>query len=343
MNKKILVFSFLVISNFVCETQGVSQSTPNIPSGNSGYESIGITGDKNDVTVPSQFGIAMVGGSTDVDEMFQWMISKATGGDVVIIRASGSTGYNDYIFGLGSVNSVETLMIDSRAKAMNVRVAERIKEAEILFIAGGDQANYANFWKNTPVSEAIQYLIDVKKIPIGGTSAGCAVLSEIIFDAIHDTVISTEALGNPYLDKVSLSQSFIRVPFLENSITDQHYSQRERHGRHVTFMARMTKDFGISQPKGIGVDEKTAVCVDQDGNAKVFGANKAYFIMTSTMPETCMANTPLTWDQHDQALNVYIFQASPTGTPAFNLKSWPTSTPHEHWFVENGELKKIQH
>jgi cyanophycinase-like exopeptidase len=85
------------------------------------------------------------------------------------------------------------------------------------------------------------------------------------------------------------------------------------------------------------------VCVDQDGNAKVFGANKAYFIMTSTMPETCMANTPLTWDQHDQALNVYIFQASPTGTPAFNLKSWPTSTPHEHWFVENGELKKIQH
>lgn len=337
--KKFLLIAPLFLL-FSCDGQE-AKPAQQTPGTDSGYESIGIVGDKLDVTVPTEFGVALVGGSTDVDEALQWMISKATGGDVVIIRASGSTGYNDYIYGLGTVNSVETLLINSRSKAMNQKVADRIKEAEMLFIAGGDQANYVNFWKDTPVSDAIQYLIDVKKIPIGGTSAGCAVLSDIIFDALHDTVISGEALNNPYDEKVSLSKSFMRVPFLENTISDQHYSQREREGRHVTFMARLVKDFGVSQPKGIGVDEKTAVCVDNEGNAQVFGTNKAYFIISNTLPETCVPNTPLTWDQNDKALNVYIFQASSTGTPAFSLQSWPTGTPTEYWFVEQAQLKRV--
>ena len=321
-----------------------AQDTPKPPTspGDPSYESIGVTGDPNDVTVPTEFGINLVGGSTDVDEALQWMISKAKGGDVVIIRASGSTGYNDYIFGLGNVNSVETLLINSREKAMQETVAKRIREAEMLFIAGGDQANYVKFWKGTPVSEAIQYLISEKKVPIGGTSAGCAVLTDIIFDAMHDTAIAAKVLNNPYDSTVSLSKSFMRTPFLENTIADQHYSQRERHGRHVTFLARMMKDFGVKKPLGIGVDEKTAVCVDKDGNAKVFGTNKAYFITVSGPPETCAINTPLTWDQKDGALNVYIFQASPTGTPAFNLKSWPKGAPTENWYVEAGVLKKKQ-
>ena len=339
---RIISVALLSIVFSLCDAQDISQPKPPTSPGNPEHESIGITGDERDVTVPTEFGINLAGGSTDVDAAFQWMISKAKGGDVVIIRASGSTGYNDYIFGLGGVNSVETLMINSREKAMNESVAKRIREAEMLFIAGGDQANYVKFWKGTPVSEAIQYLISEKKVPIGGTSAGCAVLSDIIFDALHDTAIAANVLLNPYDSTVSLSKSFMRVPFLENTISDQHYSQRERHGRHVTFMARMIKDFGVKQPKGIGVDEKTAVCVDKDGNARVFGTNKAYFISTFTSPETCTANTPLSWNRKERALSVYIFQASPTGTAAFNLKSWPKSAPTEYWYVENGALKKKQ-
>src|SRR5688572_21978026 len=333
---KILSTTLFVLLFLSCAAQEVSKVS-NLDS-----VSIGITGDPKDVTVPTEFGINMVGGSTDVDEALQWMISKAKGGDVVIIRASGSTGYNDYIFRLGAVNSVETLLINSREKAMNERVGKRIREAEMLFIAGGDQSNYVKFWKGTPVSEAIQYLINEKKVPIGGTSAGCAVLSDIIFDAMHDTAISATVLQNPYDSTVSLSKSFMRTPFLENTIADQHYSQRERHGRHVTFLARMMKDFGVKKPLGIGVDEKTAVCVDKDGNAKVFGTNKAHFIISSGKPENCLANTPLEWNQKNKALRVYIFQASKTGTPAFNLKSWPKGKPTENWYVEGGALKRKQ-
>lgn len=257
---------------------------------------------------------------------------------------SGPTGYNEYIYGLGSVNSVETLLIDTRAKAMKIEAGERIRQAEMLFIAGGDQWNYVNFWKNSEVSKAIKYLVEVKKVPIGGTSAGCAVLSGIIFDAKNGSAVSQDVLPNPYDQTVSISKTFIELPFLDNTISDQHYSQRTREGRHITFMARMAKDMGINQPKGIGVDEKTAVCIDRDGNASVFGTNKAYFLISNaTIPETCVANTPLTWDNTDNAVRAYIYQASNTGTSAFNLTTWPTTQPTETWYVENGSLKRTVH
>ena len=32
-------------------------------------------------------------------------------------------------------------------------MAEIIGQAEVIFIAGGDQSRYVNFWKGTPVQE----------------------------------------------------------------------------------------------------------------------------------------------------------------------------------------------
>jgi cyanophycinase len=301
--------------------------------------SIGLTGDANDVEVKTESGIVLMGGSTDVDEAFLWMIDKAKGGDFVIIRASGSTAYNEYVYNLGSLNSVETLLINSKEKANHPETGKRLREAEALFIAGGDQANYVNFWADSEVSKAIDYLISEKKIPVGGTSAGCAVLSDIIFDALHDTILSEEALANPYDERVSLSKSFIRLPLLRDIITDQHYSQRKRQGRHIAFIARMKKDMGLDA-KGIAVDEKTAVCIDVNGDAKVFGTNKAFFIAAgSNNPETCSPGTPLQWHQNQKALQVYIFNGSKEGTTAFNLLKWPTKKPNQYWYVENGVLK----
>lgn len=305
------------------------------------YEGIGITGDPADVSVATESGIVLMGGSTDVDQALKWMIDRATGGDVVIIRASGSTGYNDYIFELGHVNSVETLLIDSREKALNERVGKRIREAEMLFIAGGDQWNYVKYWKDTEVSKAISYLIDQKKVPIGGTSAGCAILTGYIFDARHGSAYSKDVLQNPYDSTVSVSKSFISMPYLTRTISDQHYSQRDHHGRHVTFMARMMKDLGVEQAVGIGVDEKTALCIDRNGNAFAYGTNEVYILISSPLvPEVCEPDRPLTFDQRGSAIRVYIYHAAPQGTPVYNLTENPPSKPHEHWSVQRGILTR---
>ncbi len=300
---------------------------------------IGFSGDEKDVVVKTEFGVVLMGGSTDVEAAFRWMINRASGGDFVIIRASGSVGYNDYVYAMGNVNSVETLLIDSKEKANLAETARILREADALFIAGGDQANYVKYWSNTEVSKAIDYLVNEKKIPIGGTSAGCAVLSEIIFDALNDTVLSDEALANPYDVKVSLSRSFIQIPILKDIITDQHYSQRKRQGRHITFIARMKKDFGLDA-KGIAVDEKTAVCIEENGDVSVYGDNKAFFIAAGKKdPEICSMGSPLHWYQNKKAVGVHVFNGNSEGRVVFNILDWKSNKPHQYWYVEHGTLK----
>lgn len=300
--------------------------------------SIGRVGSERDTLTKTQAGFVLGGGGKDVDAAMKWLLERSGGGDVVIIRASGSVGYNDYLFDLHKVNSVETLLIDSREKAMLPETAKIIRNAEALFIAGGDQWNYVKYWKDSEVSKALKFLIEEKQVPVGGTSAGCAVLSEFIFDAQFDTVVSADALANPYTQAVSISKSFIDIPFLKNTIADQHYSQRTRQGRHVTFMARMKQDYKIKTPKGIAADERTAVCIDDKGNTFVFGSGKAFFLSASKRPELCETGKPLEWNQKSKAISVWSYQATEQGTPAFNLNRWPTQRANEYWSVKAGEL-----
>ncbi len=339
MNHSKLAWLFVLLVAFLSSCNKESECCAQPASSKSVVASIGITGDTTDVQTTTQFGVVLMGGSTDVDEAIKWMIHKSGGGDFLIIRAGGSTGYNDYIKELGNVNSVETLLIDSREKANLPEVRKKLRNAEAVFIAGGDQSNYVNFWNDTEVSKAIHYLITTKRVPIGGTSAGCAVLSEYCFDAKNGGVTSEEALTDPYGNLVSISKSFIAIPVLTNVIADQHYSQRTRQGRHIVFLARLMKDFKLIDPVGIGVDEKTAVAVEADGSTKVFGTNMAHFLFPVTNPEQCEPNQKLNWEKNGRAIAVYSIQGNPSGTSGINLLNKPVSLPTKYYSVSNGLLK----
>src|SRR5580704_7052944 len=112
-------------------------------------------GNKNDVQTTPSAGIAMMGGGSDLDEAFRWLCGKGNGGDFLILRAHGDDDYNSYVNGLCKANSVATLIIPDRTAAEDPAVAEIIRKAEVVFIAGGDQANYIRGWKGTGVEKAI--------------------------------------------------------------------------------------------------------------------------------------------------------------------------------------------
>ena len=283
-----------------------------------------LTGSAADVSTPAQGGLILMGGSTDVDPAIAWFLQRAAGGDVVVIRATGADGYNNYMYNMVPVNSVETLIIDSRDKANLPEVATKIRNAEALFIAGGDQWNYINFWKNTAVEDALNYLLNTKNVTIGGTSAGLAVLGQAYYSAENGTVTSDKALINPYLRTVSIGTSdFLSSTFLQNTITDSHYTQRDRQGRHITFLARLMKDYGYTQAKGIGVDEQTALCIDASGQGKVYGLNHVYFLKNTNLgAETCVSKSPLTWNRGGQAITAYRIAGSSVGNGTVNLTNW---------------------
>ena len=309
--------------------------------------SLKLTGDPKDVTTRTRGGVALIGGGGNVDAAFKWMIERSGGGDVVVIRASGDYLYNDDIGKLGKVNSVETLLIDSREVANNEKVARTIRNAEMLFITGGDQSNYMRFWRNTKTSEAINYLLNVKKVPVGGTSAGCAILGGFYYSGEQGSPAAAATM-NPYDSLVTIyNNDFLHPPFLQNIITDQHYVARKRQGRHVTFISRIINDWKVF-PKGIAPDERTAVCIDENGNAKVIGEGKAYFLLTDPAhaPEVCKAGQPLQWVAGQQAIKVYEIQGSEAGSGSFSVADFdPAKAKGGKWYwwwVENGKLQQSE-
>jgi cyanophycinase len=297
-------------------------------------------GNKEDAQTKPEAGIAMMGGGDDLDEAFRWLCNKGNGGDFLILRARGDDDYNSYVNELCKANSVATLIIPDRQAAADPAVAEIIRKAEVVFIAGGDQANYILGWKGTPVESAINDTIAAGK-PIGGTSAGLAVEGEFAYSAAGDkpddkNLSSADVLANPYYERVTLTRDFLKVPHLENLITDSHFAKRDRMGRTLGFLARIMKDGWSSSPREVAVDEKSAVLVEADGKATVVGTGKgAYFLRPTRAQEVCEKGVPLTF----RGISVYRV---PTGGH-FDLTSWTgeAGTPYS-LSVERGKVQSTQ-
>ncbi|MDH4471297.1 MAG: Type 1 glutamine amidotransferase-like domain-containing protein [Fluviicola sp.] len=309
------------------------------------------TGNATDVVTNPTGGICLMGGATESDQAMQWFLQRAAGGDILVLRASGSNGYNDYFYtDLGiTVNSVESIVCNDATCADEVYIQQKIQQAEAIWFAGGDQWNYISYWRNTAIDSLINDAILNRGIVIGGTSAGMAILGKAYFSAENGTVSSATALANPYNFLVAVdTTAFLKNAFLENVVTDTHYDSPDRKGRHVTFMARMM-NMGMNA-KGIACDEYTAVCVTPEGIASVYGDypssdDNAYFIqtncsLTDPTPETCSNGTALTWNRNGEALTVYAVKGTTTGTNTFNLNDWETGSggTWNYWSVNNGVL-----
>ena len=276
-------------------------------------------GNPGDVETKVKFGIAMMGGGSDLDEAFRWLCNKGNGGDFLILRASGDDDYNSYVNGLCKANSVATLILPNRTAAEDPAVGEIIRKAEVVFVAGGDQANYIRGWKDTPVEKAINDGIAAGK-PIGGTSAGLAVEGEFVYGALGDKpddpdLASVDVLTNPYFERVTLEQNFLTIPLLKNLITDSHFAKRDRMGRSLGFLARIVKDGWSASPREVAIDEKSAVLVEANGKATVVGTGKgAYFLKPTRAPDVCEKGTPLTF------LGITVYRVTAGGH--FDLSEW---------------------
>ncbi|KQR66913.1 cyanophycinase [Pedobacter sp. Leaf176] len=359
--KQILFFLLMAccISVIGCSKTAVSPGPPlsgggvTVPVTKRRPASIGVIGDSSNVVKPTNGGMVLMGGGTDVDAAFRWMIDRSGGGDVVILRASGTDAYNPYVNGLGAVNSVETLLINSKELANNDTVAYIIRNAEMVFIAGGDQSDYMRYWKGTKTAQALNYLLNYKKAPVGGTSAGCAILGGFYYSGETGGLTSAQALADPYDTNVTLyNNDFLKAPYLQNVITDQHYLTRSREGRSLIFLGRINKDWKIAA-RGIAADERTAVCIDKDGKAQVFGdysANRpysyAYFMISDEgkQPEQMEANKKAVWSRGEKAVSVYEIAASVNGGGNFNVANFMAADARGGkwywWWIDNGVLNK---
>ena len=227
-------------------------------------------------------GLVLMGGGKDVDAAFRWLIGKAVGGHVMVVRASGTDAYNPYILKFGA-QSVETLIIKTPQEARDPQTLDKIRHADALWIAGGDQWNYVGTWGPSPVRDALQSLID-RNVPFGGTSAGLAVLGQYSFTAEKDSITSAQALANPYHERVAIGTDFLRIPILKGIITDSHFVTRDRMGRLLVFLSRILVEHEGSDARAIAIDERTAALVEPSGVVSIEGDGPVFFVRAVTRP-----------------------------------------------------------
>jgi cyanophycinase len=279
-------------------------------------------------------GYALMGGGTDLDEAFRWLCDRVDGGDLLVLRASGDDSYNSYINGLCRLNSVATLVIPDRQAALEPVVAERIRKAAAIFISGGDQSKYTRFWRGTPVETGLREAVK-RGIPIGGTSAGLAVMGEYIYSAENDRPDDTDlkselALADPFYRQVVIAPDLLGIPVLRGIITDTHFDTRQREGRLLVFMARILVSGQAARIRGIGVDEKTALLVEPDGAARVVGKGEVDFFEADQKPEICEAGKPITFGP-------ITFERVLPGK-VFNLKMWRSESAGGTLSIDKGRI-----
>jgi cyanophycinase len=246
---------------------------------------------------PVASGVALMGGGDWPIESFRWFVRQAGGGHILVLRASGGAELQDDIYrNVGGMVSVETLVIHDRDAAKDPRLLAVIARADGIFVGGGDQSNYVRAWKGTSINKLIDAHVAAGK-PIGGTSAGLAVLGGYVYGCLDSiSMVSKVALADPTAAGVTLVRNFLHLPYLAHVITDTHFAIRGRQGRLVAFVARLAQEENDPAITGLGIDQDTAMVVDGTGIGKFYnrGTGYAWLVRPMHEPAPIVAGHPLT-------------------------------------------------
>jgi len=242
----------------------------------------------------AQGSILMVGGGGEnygawSDEPYGWFVEKAGYGKIINIDVDeASDWYPTYFVSLGANITSYNLQIATVSEANSFIIYQELLSADGIFIEGGDQWAYISTWKNTYVQSAIQSVYE-NGGAIGGTSAGLAVLGEVVFDGEHGSLTSDQAAYNPYHYRVSMTDDFLDI--LPGVFTDSHFNDRGRLTRLTVMLARRNQD-NDENLLGIGVEYKTAFCVDENMVGTVYGEMVTIIHQSDSSEIQCIANEP---------------------------------------------------
>lgn len=131
-----------------------------------------------------------------------------------------------------------------------------------VFFSGGVQSRLTAVLIDTPVHKKLLELYR-KGAVIGGTSAGAAVMSEVMITGDEKREVQEgRAFETLQADNVVTIRGF---GFIQSAIIDQHFVRRKRHNRLISLVAENPEFLGI------GIDESTAIVVNPDDTFEVLG------------------------------------------------------------------------
>jgi len=229
----------------------------------------------------SQGSVMIAGGGGEAaggwsDAPYRWVVDHTVNKRIAVLTydTGASNWIPDYFRSLGA-KYARNFIISSRSAADAQAVYDSLVTYDGVFIKGGDQAKYYEYYKGTKTLAALQKIFDNGGVN-SGTSAGAAIISPVAYTAEVASVDAATALMYAYSSQITLSGDFLRT-WPERYIYDTHFIERGRFGRLPSFMASWYK-LKNEPATGIGVDDHTALCMEKSGDALVFGTGAVTII-----------------------------------------------------------------
>jgi cyanophycinase len=211
----------------------------------------------------------IIGGGKRPAQMMKKFIALAEGfrsGKIVVLPMASSVpeevGPEQTLqlknFGAKSVE----FHILSREDALNPESIKLFEDIGGVFFSGGVQSRLANVLLDTPIHKKLRDFYEAGGI-IGGTSAGAAVMSEIMITGDEKREVEEgHAFETIEADNIVTALGF---GFIKSVVIDQHFVRRKRHNRLISLIAENPKILGV------GIDESTAIIVNPNNTFDVIG------------------------------------------------------------------------
>jgi len=215
--------------------------------------------------------LIIIGGHEDKEGEMEILRTVADGvgdGKLCIVSVASSVGdelwetYRHVFRELG-VKKMSHLDVVHRTKSIDTAGYNAVKDASVIFFTGGDQLKITSELGGTIIQEKIAEIYNQGGI-VAGTSAGASVMGETMM--ISGTSDVSFRIGSNAL-KMSPG-----LGFATNMMIDQHFAERGRIGRLIGATAHNPKYLGI------GIDENTAIVLQDRVRFDVIGAGAVYVL-----------------------------------------------------------------
>ncbi|MBK6344733.1 MAG: cyanophycinase [Bacteroidales bacterium] len=195
------------------------------------------------------------------------------------LQSYGVRADNIHLINISVMDDDSTMDADESKWAGNgndKRLAKTIRGCTGVWFTGGDQmrtmmALTSTDGERTPVLDAVWEVYNKGGV-IGGSSAGAAIMSEIMIGngtsmgALQQGIIRDNGPENEETDALLLSRG---IGFFPEGIVDQHFNQRARIGRLIVALMNSREKYHLA----FGVDENTALIYSaSDRKIQVAGA-----------------------------------------------------------------------
>lgn len=213
-------------------------------------------------------GKLVIVGGVQTDEIVAKFVELAGGTDAKIIVIPNA-GSNPVKWSKVQVGEFEELgatadfLSFTRETADDKSNLEKIDWANAVFFLGGDQSDLTRDMLGTKLLEKVFDIYNNGGV-VGGSSAGAAVMSEVMITG-NELVNKDSTASFITIEKgnVEVKQGF---GFLKTVIIDQHFLKRKRHNRTISTVIEHQNLLGVA------IDESTAIIVYPDETFEVYGS-----------------------------------------------------------------------